>query len=132
MGPKSRNCRAMSRRALCALLLGVVFTATSCEEDERSRYEDFCTAVIDCIGGGQPAIEACSIRHEAEEDVAAAYGCDAEWEDLADCLVDSAGKGECNSYAPNVWYSTGCGNKTVSYATCLHSMNAPCPSWDMY
>ena len=84
------NRTAAARSALWAALALVGVFAAGC----TSSYADLCERGAACRPGSSDLdIDACIIEQEEREEIAAIYGCDAQWNDYIDCMVE---RGACN------------------------------------
>jgi hypothetical protein len=68
--------------------LGLAALVVACAATGCSPYGALCVDEIDCEGGNDADIEACEIRYQAAEDVAAVWGCEDRWDDYVFCLDD--------------------------------------------
>lgn len=74
----------MRRRALLLLLaLWVAGAAAGCED----LSAELCEARCDCTGCAEEELEACAVQAAADEDIAAAYGCEEPHEARVTCEI---------------------------------------------
>lgn len=71
--------------AVCASLALVAAFASGCSDP----YATICERGATCAAANDLAIDACVIEQQSREDVAAIYGCDQQWNDYVDCMVDN-------------------------------------------
>lgn len=55
-----------------------------------SSYEDYCTELVDCVGGNDQDTEVCVIQQDLAEEVADIEGCLEDYEALFDCVEENA------------------------------------------
>lgn len=94
---------------LCALAL---LLAAGC----GGGYGAYCEAQMDCRDGNDADIEACIIEMERQEEIAAIYGCDEDWEDLSLCLEEES-RCEGNTYAPR---GADCAGEGTDWLQCIN------------
>jgi len=90
---------------------GLAVTACACD----SRAVEFCDAKCECTLCNDREYDECVIDKEHDIDVAAAYECDQEYDELLTCVLDKA---DCDDYA---WVvdADDCDNETEDYADCV-------------
>lgn len=72
-------------------ILSLIFTsAVLLALPACSKYSDFCEKQSDCEGGNDNDIDACVEASRGEEDVADAYDCSDEYDDLFECVDENA------------------------------------------
>ena len=95
-----------------ALGFGGLLALGSCRS-----YGDYCTEMMDCMGGNDADIESCEIALAASRDFADEKGCEESWDDFHECLIDQSsctndvwniGQGDCED-EQNDCSSCGCG-----------------------
>ena len=80
--------RAARLSALAALaMLGAFAAACS------NPYGELCERGAICRGANDLDIDACVIEQESRADVASIWGCDDQWNNYVDCMVD---RGSCS------------------------------------
>ena len=79
-----------------------------------SKYSDFCQKEADCEGGNDNDVDACVEASRGQEDVADAYDCSDEYDDLFDCVDENA---SCKSNH----FSAGddCDSKAEALSDCI-------------
>lgn len=94
---------ASTRAQLAVILLGsAAFSLTNCG---TALVEDYCDARCDCTGCSEDEREECSITREGRIDHYAAYGCEEQYIEYLQCLVD---EGRCEDPPDGDEYYTDC------------------------
>lgn len=73
-------------RNLQSLLIPLLVVLAGCS----SRFADLCDQAASCEGGNDDDIEACIIDAEGDADVAAAHGCEDQFDAYFDCVERGA------------------------------------------
>lgn len=75
---------------------------------------EICDLAQDCERFNDADYDKCVVDYEAAIDIAYAYGCDAEADDLADCIIEDA---DCDG--DDFDYNDDCGPEVVDLAVCI-------------
>jgi len=79
-----------------------------------SPATEYCNAKCDCTGCSDNQYDECTIRYEAEADIADAYGCNVQFEDRHLCVVE---RYECNFRVFDEGLGR-CGSELLDYERC--------------
>lgn len=93
---------------LIALALGA--STQACGGDAG----EICDLACDCERCNDEEYDECVVDVEATIDIASAYGCDAEADDLSACIIDRA---DC--VGDEFTYDNGCGPEVIDLAICI-------------
>ena len=101
-------------RRACPWLMGAVLSLLAGCTD--ASITALCEEAEDCAGGGDDAYDACIIRMEAYEDLAAVHGCEAEWEDFLLCFEENA---ECDEDDDELEPEDKCDDEEDDFEDCV-------------
>ena len=96
-----------------SVLLLSVATVGGC----TSRFQTYCQAEADCVGGNVKDVDACVAATDGSEEAAAAYDCSDSFSKLAECL-DKTGNCQQGMYTFN------CGNEATALVSCQDAASA--------
>ena len=84
-----------------------------------STFSDYCEKDRDCRGGNDADIDACVEELRASENVASAYDCDNQFDDLSDCIKNAF----CNTTTKRLDLSA-CRTQSEALSNCQKAASA--------